>query len=71
MIQLDESKGEHILTADGYKPISQLEYYIGWDVNDEYVKFREVFMLNGVVVKESAHAQPRKGLDCVGEQVKM
>ncbi len=71
MTQIDEQSGEHIFTSKGYMPLSGLEHYVGWEDKPDYIKFTDVYKLNGEVVKESAHVYNRKGIDVFGEQVKM
>lgn len=44
-----------IYTTMGNVPISSLEHYVRWDQADDYIKFVEIYMHQGVVVRESAH----------------
>jgi hypothetical protein len=51
-----------IYTTLGNVPASQLTYQTEWDDKPEYTKFTERYLLNGEVVKESAHVYSRVGV---------
>ena len=50
-----------IWTSKGNLPLSALEYNPHWEETREYVKFVERYLLDGEVVKESAHVLSRQG----------
>jgi hypothetical protein len=52
-----------IWTTKGNVPVSSLEYYIGWDISEEAIVFKEQYRLNGEIVKENAHVKLLKGED--------
>lgn len=56
-----------IWTTKGNLPVSSLEYYIGWDISEESIVFKEQYRLNGEIVKENAHVKLLKGGDAVPE----
>lgn len=51
-----------IFTTKGNLPISALEYSHKWENLDTCIKFSETYMLNGEVVKQSAHVLMKTGL---------
>lgn len=51
-----------IYTARGNLPVSSLTYQTAWDVQEDYVKFCERYLLDGEVVKESAHVYDKRGI---------
>ena len=60
-----------IYTTLGNIPVSTLEHYVRWENNDDYVKFVEIYMHQGVVVKESAHVMAKKAPAMAAEQAAM
>lgn len=57
-----------IYTTKGNIPIEGLEYKTKWDhCPDRYVKFVEIYLLDGEVVKESAHVLDLTGTICQAE----
>lgn len=56
-----------IWTTKGNLPVASLEYYIGWDITDESIVFREQYRLDGEIVKENAHVKLLKGGEAVPE----
>jgi len=56
-----------IYTTKGNVPVSSLTYQNEWMVNDDFIKFTERHLLDGEVVKESAHVYDRKGVLATGE----
>lgn len=57
-----------IYTTLGNVPVEELEHYVAWDIQPDYIKFREVFMRDGEIVKESAHVHHLKGVQLGAEQ---
>ena len=51
-----------IYTSKGNLPISSLVYQTAWEDQPEYTKFMERYLLDGEVVKESAHVFSRIGV---------
>lgn len=45
-----------IWTSKGNLPVEVLQYTPRWEVTAEYVKFVEVYTLDGEIVRENAHA---------------
>lgn len=60
-----------IYTTLGNVPVSSLKYEWGWEDTPTYVKFKERYLHNGVVVKENAHVLPRVGLTAAGETAQL
>jgi hypothetical protein len=52
-----------IYTSKGNLPISSLTYRHEWLEDDVAITFVEEYSLNGEIVKKSAHARLKKGLD--------
>lgn len=57
-----------VWTTKGNLPASQLQYSTRWEDTPEYVKFVEIYSLNGEVVRESAHVLARQGASIEGQQ---
>lgn len=57
-----------VWTSKGNLPVAMLDYRVRWEQTDAYVKLVETYSLDGVVVRESAHALAREGLDMTGQQ---
>jgi len=59
-----------IYTVRGNVPTDDLEHYVGWEITDDYVKFREVYKFkdDGTVAKENCHIHVLKGLPLGTEQ---
>lgn len=53
-----------IHTSHGNLPIASLQYATRWEDAPEYLKFVEVYRLDGEVVRESAHVYAKRGLLC-------
>lgn len=51
-----------IYTTKGNMPVADLEYLTAWQETEDYVKFVEIYKLNGEVVRESAHVLSRHGV---------
>lgn len=56
-----------IWTTKGNLPVSSLEHYIGWDISEDSIVFREQYRLDGEIVKESAHVKLLKGGEAIPE----
>lgn len=56
-----------IYTARGNLPIAALEYRTRWEDEPDYIKFVETYMLDGEVVRESAHVYAKRGILCEAE----
>lgn len=50
-----------IYTNKGNLPIASLQYSTHWEDAPEYVKLVERYMLDGEVVRESAHILSKRG----------
>jgi hypothetical protein len=50
-----------IFTSKGNLPVASLKYEYAWFEDDDTIKFVERYLLNGEVVKESAHVKVKKG----------
>ena len=57
-----------IWTSKGNLPIDSLDYSYAWDDTDTYIKFSEIYKLDGEVVKESAHVRMKFGVETNSEQ---
>lgn len=57
-----------IWTIKGNLPASSLQYVTRWENTPEYVKFVEAYLLNGEVVRESAHVLAKQGASIEGQQ---
>lgn len=53
-----------IYTSRGNLPIASLQYETRWEAAEGYIKFVEVYRLDGEVVRESAHVYSKLGLAC-------
>lgn len=51
-----------IWTSKGNLPIASLAYRHEWIVNDEEIVFAEEYLLEGELVKRSAHVYKKKGV---------
>lgn len=51
-----------IYTTRGNLPIASLEYGTHWIDAEDYIKFIEIYTLDGEVVRESAHVYSKRGL---------
>ncbi len=51
-----------IYTSHGNLPIASLQYATRWEDAPDYIKFVEVYTLDGEVVRESAHVYAKRGL---------
>lgn len=60
-----------IYTSRGNLPVSSLDYETRWEDTPDYIKFVEVYRLDGEVVRESAHVYSKRGLFCesIAEQL--
>jgi len=56
-----------IYTSRGNLPIASLQYAVRWEDAADYLKFVEVYTLNGEVVRESAHVYTKRGMFCEAE----
>lgn len=56
-----------IYTNLGNMPVDELQLHVRWEETPEYVKLVEYYTLNGEIVRESAHALSRKGVEMAGE----
>lgn len=59
-----------IWTTKGNLPVASLEHYIGWDITEESIVFKEQYRLDGEIVKENAHVKLLKGSDAAAEAEK-
>lgn len=50
-----------IYTSKGNLPVSSLQYDHRWEDTETYTKFVERYLLDGEVVKESAHVMAKRG----------
>ena len=57
-----------IYTTKGNLPIDTLEYSHAWEETPDYVKFIEMYRLDGEVVKQSAHVLMRHGIEASVKQ---
>lgn len=57
-----------IYTSKGNLPVSSLKLETSWLDTPEYVQFVERYLLDGEVVKESAHVLARTGFSMDGQQ---
>lgn len=57
-----------IFTTKGNMPVSQLQYVTSWEDTPLYTKFVERYLLDGEVVRESAHVLAREGVSMEGQQ---
>jgi hypothetical protein len=53
-----------IHTSHGNLPVASLQYETRWEDAPDYIKFVEVYRLDGEVVRESAHVYAKRGLLC-------
>ena len=53
-----------IYTSHGNLPVASLQYATRWEDAPDYIKFVEVYLLDGEVVRESAHVYAKRGLLC-------
>ena len=53
-----------IHTSHGNLPVASLQYATRWEDAPDYIKFVEVYRLDGEVVRESAHVYAKRGLLC-------
>lgn len=60
-----------IYTMRGNLPIDSLEYRTRWEDAPDYLKFVETYLLDGEVVRESAHVYAKRGLtsDAVAQDI--
>jgi len=56
-----------IWTIKGNLPTESLTYETSWELREDYIKFSERYLLDGEIVKESAHVYSKKGV--IGETV--
>ena len=56
-----------IWTTKGNLPVASLEYYIGWEITEESIVFKEQYRLDDEIVKENAHVKLLKGGEAVPE----
>lgn len=56
-----------IYTSKGNVPESSLKYEVTWDINEDYIAFKETWAdSSGEVVKASAHVRGLKPFDSIG-----
>ncbi len=60
-----------IYTTLGNVLAAELKHQTEWVVNDDYIKFVERYLKDGVVVKESAHVLTRKGVSMEAETARL
>lgn len=51
-----------IYTSLGNLPVASLDYGTRWEDMPDYIKFVEIYTLDGEVVRESAHVYSKRGL---------
>ena len=56
-----------IWTTKGNVPVDSLEYYIGWEMTEDAIVFKEQYRLDGEIVKENSHVKLLKGGEAVPE----
>lgn len=56
-----------IWTTKGNLPVASLEYYVGWDITEDSIVFKEQYRFEGEIVKENAHVKLLKGGDAIPE----
>jgi len=58
-----------IWTTKGNVPLDSLEYYIGWEITDKSITFREEYRFKdtGEVAKQNSHIKLFEGSDVEGE----
>lgn len=57
-----------IYTTLGNVPVDALDYEAVWEVTPDFIKLREIYKADGVVVKESAHVYMLKGAESLNQQ---
>ena len=57
-----------IHTSKGNLPVDSLTYTTSWGEDEQYIRFRETYTLNGEVVKQSCHVMAKQGLSVFPEQ---
>ena len=60
-----------IHTAKGNLPVAMLDYQTNWEDAPSYMKFVEVYRLDGEVVRESAHVYIKHGLPIAAETAQL
>lgn len=60
-----------IWTTKGNLPVASLEYYIGWEISEDSIIFKEQYRFEGEIVKENAHVKLLKGSDAIPEAEKL
>lgn len=56
-----------IFTTKGNIPVAGLEHQVEWRVSPEQIIFTETYLLDGEVVKQSAHVKVLIGAAAIGE----
>lgn len=56
-----------IYTTKGNLPVQSLRYETAWEDAPQYLKFMERYLLDGEVVRESAHVYQKRGLSMGAE----
>lgn len=51
-----------IYTSRGNLPVASLQYVTRWEDAPDYIKFVEIYTLDGEIVRESAHVYSKRGL---------
>lgn len=51
-----------IYTSRGNLPVASLQYVTRWEDAADYIKFVEIYTLDGEIVRESAHVYAKHGL---------
>jgi len=58
-----------IYTSEGNVPIESLQYMEKWEIDDDFIMFKEFWYNSaGVLVKNNVHAYAKKGLPAIGAQ---
>ena len=50
-----------IYTSKGNLPVDSLQYLTQWEDAPDYMKFTEIYLLDGEIVKQNAHIYKKTG----------
>lgn len=64
---MSQPDAPHIWTSKGNIPMEGLQHAVEWRVSPEQIIFIERYLLDGEVVKESAHVKVLTGVAMSGE----
>lgn len=57
-----------IFTSKGNLPEASLEHLTAWHEDENIIVFKETYLLNGEIVKESAHVRVKQGIESSAAQ---